>query len=598
MKKNVIHIIVDAYCYNNLKRMVGKKEVTPFLNSLSKNALYFERMFAQAPYTEASQVTLLSGENTLDNGGYMFGNATVTETIFSKYRKAGYKTVFMYSPYVYSKAYLTDVNAFYYTRLVSLQPLYMYRLQYYCDISRERPLTEQELTACIILLGEAIETWKEQCTHILNDNETMALIRDWVKDMEYVAKVNETLDEEIKKFHLNPKAYIQLVFDQWQDHILRKMNQQYNVRTQLSLREKLLETYQPALDKYQEKYSRIVKKHTIDLEYVIGMVLRNKNGINDAKNTFAAYRKHWNNTELKDYLKNIDEYAKTEVSINRAFEVYEKTLCELDAKDEPFYAHIHVQDFHLPSVFHSVDTDDFSMIADEFAIAFELLDAMDKSYRGNIIADLSARYCDRKIELFYNRMKSLLKKDFVFTITADHGFPCYENPPRPMVYNQTYTEAFHIPLIICDGEQTAVFSDIYSNIDGIHFEMQCAGVEAEKPIPKRDYVLCEYGGPGCPDIGVKPIWYTYIGERWRISAECSLTQDFSVDCIKDIYDIKNDPFERKNLLKSHHSLEEISKCAEVIANRHDTLRKRFAGDKFLEEQLKSLSIEVPLKANF
>lgn len=594
MKKSVIHIIVDAYCYNSLKRTVSQKEVTPFLNSLSKRSLQFERMYSQAPYTEASMVTLLSGENTLDNGGYMFGNATVEETIFSKYREAGYNTVFMYSPYVYSKAYLRDVSAFYYTRLVSLEPLYMYRLKYYYDISLERPLTEQELTACIILLEEAIETWKEQCTRILNGDDAMALIRDWVKDKEYVAKVDTTLDEELKKFRLDPKAYIQLIFDQWQNHILREMNRQYNSRTRLNLREKLLETYQPALEKYQEKYSRILKKHPLDLEYVAGMAWRNKNGINDAKNTFAAYRKHWNNTELKDYLNNIDERAKTEVSINRAFEVYEKTLSELDAKDELYYAHLHVQDFHLPSVFHSIDTDDFSMVADEFATAFELLDAMDNRYRGNIIADLSARYCDKKIELFYNRMKSILKNDFVLTITADHGFPCYETPPRPTVYNQTYTEAFHIPLIIYDGERSAVFSDIYSNIDGIHFEMECAGVETGKPIPKRDYVLCEYGGPGCPDIGVKPIWYTYISDRWRISAECSLTQAFSIDCIKEVYDIQKDSSERKNLLKSRCYRKKISQCVEVLANRHETLRKRFAGNKFLEDQLKSLSAEAPL----
>jgi phosphoglycerol transferase MdoB-like AlkP superfamily enzyme len=53
MKKNVIHIIVDAYCYNSLQRTVGKREVTPFLNSLSKKSLCFERMFSQAHYTEA-----------------------------------------------------------------------------------------------------------------------------------------------------------------------------------------------------------------------------------------------------------------------------------------------------------------------------------------------------------------------------------------------------------------------------------------------------------------------------------------------------------------------------------------------------------------
>ena len=589
MKKNVIHIIVDAYCYNSLQRTVGTREVTPFLNSLRKKSLCFERMFAQAPYTEASQVTLLSGENTMDNGGYMFGNATVGETIFSKYRDAGYKTVFTYSPYVYSKAYLRDIDAFYYTRFVSLEPLFMYRLSYYYDIFHKRPLSDKEMKVCTILLQEAMETWKEQCEHILSGRETMALIRDWVKDMEYVAQVASMLDGEICAFHANPEAYVQQVFDEWQDHILRKMNRQYNARTELKLREKMMEQFQPALDRYQEKYSKILKKHTLDLEYVAGMIFRNKNGFDDARNTFAAYRKHWSNTDLRDYLVQIDERAKTEVSINRAFEVYEKVLAEMDGKDELFYAHIHVQDFHLPSVFHSVDTDDFSMVEDEFAVGFELLDAMDRHYRGNIIADLSARYCDRKIELFYEKMKSLLKHDFVFTVTADHGFPCYETPPRPMVYNQTYTEAFHVPFIVYDGEHSGMYSDIYSNIDGISVEMQCAGVAPEEPVPGREYVLCEYGGPGCPDIGVKPIWYTYINDRWRISAECPLTQACTMDCVKEIYDIKKDPSERLNLLKFKKNNTEVRKCFEAICDRHNALKERFAGEKFLNEQLKILS---------
>lgn len=587
-KKNVIHIIVDALCYNSLQRKVGNCEVTPFLNSLAKQSVFFERMFSQAPYTEASQVTLLSGENTLDHGGYLFGNATVKETIFSKYRKAGYKTLFTYSPYVYSKAYLRDIDSFYYTRLVSLEPLIMYRLKYYYDISQQRSLSDQEMKVCVMLLQEALETWKEQCVSILDGSETMALISDWVKDTGYVANVNSVLDGELSKFYEDPNSYILQIFENWQDHILRKMNRQYNARTELKLYKQLLDVYQPAMERYQKRYSEILKKHTLDLEYLLGMIFRNKNGIHDARNTFAAYRNHWNDTGLQDYLKSIDERAKTEVSINRVFEVYEKDLIDLDAKNELFYAHIHVQDFHLPSVFHSVDTDDFSMVQDEFAVCFELLEAMDSKYRGNIVADLSARYCDKKVELFYRKMKSMLKNDFVFTVTADHGFPCYETPPRPMVYNQTYTEAFHVPFIACDGEHVVTYSDIYSNIDGIFAEMQCAGVEPENPLSRRQYVLCEYGGPGCPDIGIKPIWYTYIDDRWRISAECPLTQTFTMDCVKDIYDIRKDPSERKNLLKFKQNNSEVKKCCDIIRSRHEELQGKFSGEKFLNMQLNLL----------
>ena len=588
MKKNVIHIIVDAYCYENLHRNVGGREVTPFLNALRKESVSFERMFSQAPYTEASQITLLSGENTLDHGGYLFGNGTVEKTMFSRYREAGYRTVFTYSPYVYSKAYLRDADIYYYTRFFSIEPLFLYRLQYYYDIQKRRTLTRDEMTVCVILLQEALETWQAQCRSILTNGDEIALIRDWVKDIAVVRETAAVLEAERQKLDTAPEDYVREVFAQWQEHILRKLNQRYNERSEIKLRKQCIEAFQPAMEAYQKTYSRVLKKHPLDLEYVAGMVFRNKNGMDDAKNTFAAYRKHWSSTELRDYFTSVDERAKTEASMNRAFEVFEKTLVRLDENNENFYAYIHVQDFHLPSVFHSLDTEDFAMVQDEFQIAFDLLDGMDDRYRGNIIADLSARYCDRKIELFYQKMKALLRHDVVFTVTADHGFPCYETPPRPMVYNQTYVEAFHIPCIVHDGTHTGRYSGIYSNMDAMHVEMQCAGVEPEHKIPERQYVLCEYGGPGCPDIGIKPIWYTYIDEQWRISAECPLTKPFSMDCVKAVFDIQKDPWERRDLLKSKGGSAPVRQRCEVIRKRHDELRERFAGDRFLADQLRNL----------
>lgn len=70
--KNVIYIVVDAFCYDNLKRSVGGTEITPFLNKLVDRSYCAHNLYSQAPYTEASMITILSGENTLDNGGYFF----------------------------------------------------------------------------------------------------------------------------------------------------------------------------------------------------------------------------------------------------------------------------------------------------------------------------------------------------------------------------------------------------------------------------------------------------------------------------------------------------------------------------------------------
>ena len=150
--KNVIYIIVDALCYNSIERCIGNAKVMPFLNRLSDKALSFTNMYTQAPYTEASLVALLSGENTLDSGGYLFGNGTINSSIFYDYVKNGYKTIFSYSPYVYSKAYLKDVTEYYYTRLYSMGPLFLYRLDYYFNKWKLNNLCCFSISSSIIFL--------------------------------------------------------------------------------------------------------------------------------------------------------------------------------------------------------------------------------------------------------------------------------------------------------------------------------------------------------------------------------------------------------------------------------------------------------------
>lgn len=587
--KNIVYIIVDAFCYKSLNRKIGNAEVTPFLNRLSKESLSYTNMYTQAPYTEASLVSLLTGENTLDSGGYMFGNGTTGKSIFDEYKEKGYRTMFSYSPYVYSKAYLKSVTDYYYTRLYSIEPLLLYRLDYYYKKWQEQTISEDELQLCTILLEEAIETWETQCVQIIEGSKEIKWIEGWLTDIGFVKNVRQKLLEEAEKLCQERHAYVEKMFDNWQDNTLRKLNRQYIKRDGFLWKNKIsLEEYKTKFEMYQRKYLDIIKHDKMDFDYVFGMIFRNKNGLKDAKNTLLAYKKYYSNTELASYIDSIDEHAKVEVGMRKAFDVYYDELMELDKKNQKFFAHIHMQEFHLPSVFHTLDTDDASVIKEDFDAAVDLLEKMDDSYRGNIIADLSANYCDRQIERFFGMLKEQLQNEFVFVVTADHGFPSYEQPPRPMVYNQTYAEAFHVPFILYDGETEKQETGLFSDMDAVEIMKEKAGIKSSQKWKGREYILCEYGGPGCPDIGTKEIWYTYIDQALRVSVQAKLKDAITMDKVVAVFDLEKDPYQKKDLYRSRSKNAKVQDVLEIIAGRHEELQNLYGNGKFIRKQLDAI----------
>lgn len=588
--KNVIYIVVDAFCYDNLDKRVGNMEVTPFLNRLISRSFCTHNLYSQAPYTEASLVTILSGENTLENGGYLFGNNNCKTTLFGRFKKKGYTTVLGYSPYVYSKAYLRDVDEFYYTRLYSIEPLFLYRLEYFKEKFNNGTATEEQKEACEILLSEALDTWIQQTVDILSGNREASILAVSVKSLDTVREVNSRLQKEQELFLNNRVLYIENIFHEWKEHILIKLNTRYNDRKKLPLKGYVDEAYSDKLTEYQDKYSKIVRKQPCDLNYTVGTLFRNKRGYKDFKGIVHNYMRHYGNKYLYNYLPSITENTKTEVSMPTQFAIFLENILGHDKKNEHYFAYIHVQDFHLPSVFHTVDSTSKKQLDVEFEEAFQLLNQMDYSYRGNIIAALSAHYCDCKLEDFFNKLQASLDNNFLFVVTADHGYPSYEYPLRPVVYNQTYTEAFHIPCIIYDScEETAESENsLLSNMDVFAIVQQKSGILPVASTEKRDYILSEYGGPGCPDIGVKPIWYTLITEQYRISVECPLDTDISPENIISIYLLKSDPVQKFNKLKKMRDSKEIAIFLNIIQNRHLELRRKYGNGKFYGEVLKAI----------
>lgn len=52
--KNVIFLLVDCFDYNKIGSNEYKKSATPFLDWLKTHSYWCEKMYSQAPYTEAA----------------------------------------------------------------------------------------------------------------------------------------------------------------------------------------------------------------------------------------------------------------------------------------------------------------------------------------------------------------------------------------------------------------------------------------------------------------------------------------------------------------------------------------------------------------
>lgn len=590
MKKNIIYIVIDGFCYNNLNMKIGNKEITPFLNNLIKDSISFEKMYSLAPYTEAAQVTLLGGERPLDNGGYLFGNKNCRKTLFERVKEEKYKINSTYSPYIYSKSYLRGVDRFYYTRLFSIEPLINYRLDYYKNKFNNKILKKEEIIICEKLLKEAFDTWILQCELLLNKNEKCSIISEFINDEKIIKETKLRLKEENLLFNIDKKKYIIDLFENISDHKLKKINTKYvNNKKKLYRKEECISFFLKALKKYQKKYSKITKKQKIDIKYILNKIFQNRNGIvsggKESIHLLKNYIKHYLNKDLIEYLVNLDEKKNVEVSMKNIFDKFYMNILKNEGKNENLFSFIHVQDFHLPSMFHTYDSNDMDLIKEEFSVAFELLDSLDETYKGNVIAALSARYCDLKLENLFEKLKKSLKGEYMFIVTSDHGYPLYNTPPRETIYNQCYTEAFHIPLIIYDSskQEQKIEKKIYSSLDGIEFlEKKIKGEKVK--IKNNEYILCEYGGPGCPAIYEKKIWYSIITEELYISLECLLEDKIEEKYLKSIYNIKKDPEQKKNLLKKLKSKKEILFYLKKLAKRHEELKENYNKDSFFNLQ--------------
>lgn len=581
---NVIFLVVDALCYDSLNRKIGDRWVMPHLRELAQNNVSWDNVFSLAPYTEAALVSLLGGERTMENGGYFFGNAGCPRPLPKRFSDAGYRTLLGYSPYVYSKAYLQGVTDIVHTRRYSILPLFMYRLDEYGRRLRNGSLTETQMIASAVLINEALETWHDQVLHIIKGDECAELIADWGQ-LDTMREIEARIAWHAERFLNDWRTYTERVLREGRHGELPVLSEVYNRRPPLPLEQELKIEYQPLFEERQEAFSHAVKHGKLDKGYLFSTLFNDKGGWRDFIGLLQRNYQHRNGRSLAEYLGAIDEASKVEASAPLQLGYLGEWASARKREEHSFFAYIQFQDFHLPSVFHTVDTCDKSMVSSELEEALELLSGLDERYSGNVVADLSAHYIDAKLKSFLDYYESQLAEDCMLVITADHGYPLYDDPPRPFVYNQTYSEAFHVPFVVRAPGETKLPSVVGPVVDNLTLvDALVAGIldDSSREIG-GEYIISEYGGPGCPDMSEKEVWYTYIDERYRISAECKLDEKLGMRHVKTVIDLKSDPEETHNIVRRAANVKGVRAGVAALSLRHERLHRKASAVPFWNE---------------
>lgn len=586
--KHVIILVIDALCHEMMDRKVGQQLVMPFLNGSRRSGTSWDSVYSLAPYTEASLVSLLGREKTLTGGGYLFGNAVCANTLPEVFKRAGYVTSGTFSPYVYSKAYLKGFDLPFHTRLFDINPLFNYRIRQLADLYTRHDGEEASLQSAAILLKEAIETWLGQVNLLIDNDESVGLLVPFLSDEVDLDAIHCELSQERDSLLRDPLRYARSCFESLDNNKLRLLNAIYRTRPEDSAElEVLKEAYKRRVTSMQARYIKMTRKNQgPDLKYLASTLLLDQTGWSRFKGVVHNYMRLHSNRYLSSYFEMLNAEPKYEVSLRRQMARALKQIRDLNADGKKTFTYIHAQDFHLPSVFHCTDDTSCETIENDLRLACELLNKMDGSYRGNILADLSAAYVDRMICDFKSKLDVAVPGDYTLVVTADHGYPSLFDPPRPRIYNQTYTEAFHVPFCVfgnpCDGYELPRRSQIVDNLSLFNLLWEAMGVLDEDCCKDElpGYVLTEHGGPGCPNLSNQEIWYTYIDNMYRVSARCMLGDDLDYSHVTDVFDLRRDGSETKNLYRLKKARGNVAHCVSRIAERHGELSRSIARDGF------------------
>ena len=583
MKKNVLFIVSDSVTNDILFNKDNSSDIAPFLNNLRKKSISGDKMYSEAPFTEAALMSLLASANTMDNGGYMEKFKNIDN--FSKYFKEnGYKTLYCnYYPSICPSYMVRDFDEILYIEGFQFMHLWDYRFEYFSKLYINGETTEEENKMLEILMEDNFKHWILYLEKLLNKDKETVMLNDCV-NLEGMKKDVETLKDEYSKFIKNKSKYLMSLFSSNGEHVLFKIKT-YKMTDKVhddEFRQKIMKKYRYVFKDIKKKdFTRNLVNNKFPYKKFIKSL--KKRDYTTVKGLLAGYK---NSLFDKDLFGRIDENYDC-FKVQRSFYTVSQEFFKWveKNKEDNWLTYIHIDDAHFPEIFFTYDTNDEKIIDEDMKRAEKYVKNLPKNYKGSIAYDLSLSYCDNVIKgIFEFLEKEKLMDDTIVVITADHGFSYYFSPVREKYVLTNYKENYNVPFLIYGKNvKPKKISGYCMNKDIPATILDLVKIKIPSNFKGKsllkydgdDHAILEYMGGGCPDIKRRPVKLGVRTDNYSVFVEVKISENFNFDNITEIYDLKNDPYENNNLKDSKDIMNKICKEIDIIKTLFLDLKKEY-----------------------
>lgn len=579
--KNILFIVIDSVSNNNIFKSKQSKQIAPFLNKLRDRSISGDRMYSEAPYTEAALMALLGSFNTLDNGGYLekFKNK---ESVIDVFKRNGYKTFFpCYYPSIYPSHMRYGAEEINYIELFNINHVWEYRLANYQKPFLDNETTEEENKFLEEILEDNFDAWIKLLDLLDSKSPETILMNDFV-NRKNIKSTRSAIKKEYLKFIKNKQNYLYELFNLGTNHYLFQIeNITYIDKIKNDqFREWFIKKYTPTFKKIKRVQFR---KNILSAKLPIKKLINNINSKAIFKGILAGYKNLLFDKDLMDRIGPKYDLFKAQRSFRCVSEITINWIDKNKNNKQPWMAYVHIDDAHYRENFFTYDTSDKTILKEEFDKINNYIKNLPKGYCGTIASDLSLMYCDSIIENIYNY---LLENDLLdntsIVITADHGYSYYFNPIREKYVISSYKENYNVPFIVYDKDiKSKKINGFLSTKDIPATLVDLANIKIPKSFKGnsllnfegRNFSTIEYMGGGCPDMLRRPMILGVRTKNYTVVVNAYLLKPIDEIKIVEIYDVRNDPNEHINLVNSKKI--NVKYEMSLIIERFNEIKKNF-----------------------
>ena len=561
MNNNAIMIMMDSVIMESVATGRCKISPTPFLDSLREEGLWTTNLYSHGPYTDAATRSLYTGRNSLDDFGYFFKLNASPITSYKAFKDNGYETIGFYYPYYMMGSNVTKyIDKLYYKTGFEFGSEWGGVFNYYYDIRKQRPLSEEEIFMLKKRLELMFEVWLSFYDKLVNEPESVKNMDD-ILPFADVSKVKGVLKTEHQQYNEDKDAYIEDFLHKGSNHVLATLND-------VSIDNRISRDYLNSVKAKYPHFFTLLKHNNIKANLFKTMPSPKR-----ILKSFARYLKTKNKNELdffENYVGGLFFYKtvyerwgtkrwQNMPSTQFQFNFVQNTIIPDRDKEKPFFLCLNIEEAHNNLCFFTYDIQDDNLMGEEIGVLYDYLRQLGTDFKGNIVYYLGLRYMDYCIEKFCDYLKNQgLWDNTTILFTADHGSSYTFYPVHNERVNNFHDECYHIPVLIRHpGFKTKKIStyqyskDIlptFMDMIGLNLSPFFRGESMLKDNHTRKCIVTEYMGPGCPDIIQRPVWFSARDDKYLIAYKVKLFSGFENGELCEVYDRRKDPKEYYNIV--------------------------------------------------